>query len=81
MKISSTGESTVIANLENKKESVTNKKSNGAGLFSQKVEANGLAANADMTDVKDAAVGLSFYGILGAASVAFFALLILFWKK
>ncbi len=40
-----------------------------------------LAVNADMSGIKTSADTLGFYGILGAVSVAFFALIILFRRK
>jgi len=81
LKVSSTGKSTVIANLEDKNKSVENPKSDSGNLLSQNEEKMNLAANANMNGVKTTANMLGFYGILGAVSVAFFALIILFRRK
>jgi len=81
LKISSTGKSTVIANLENRNKSVENPKLNSANLLPQTEEEKNLVANANINSVKATDSPLAFYGIVGAVSVAFFALIVLFRKK
>jgi hypothetical protein len=81
LKISLLGKSTVIANLEDKNKSIENPKSDSVNLLSQNEEKMNLAVNADMSGIKTSADTLGFYGILGAVSVAFFALIILFRRK
>ncbi|MBA4122984.1 MAG: hypothetical protein H0X72_11045 [Acidobacteria bacterium] len=81
LKISSTGKSTIIANLENRNKSVENPKLNSANLLPQTEEEKNLVANANINSVKATDSPLAFYGIVGAVSVAFFALIVLFRKK
>lgn len=81
LKISSTGKLTVIANLENRNKSVENPKLNSANLLSQTKEEKNLVANANINSVKTTDSPLAFYGIVGAVSVAFFTLIVLFRKK
>jgi len=81
LKISSTGKSTVITNLENRNKSVENPKLNSANLLPQTKEEKNSVANANINSVKTTDSPLAFYGIVGAVSVAFFALIVLFRKK
>jgi len=81
LKISSTGKSTVIANLENRNKSVENPKLNSVNFLPQTKEEKNLVANANINSVKATDSPLAFYGIVGAVSVAFFALIVLFRKK
>ncbi len=81
LKISSTGKSTVIANLEDRNKRVDNPKSNSVNLLSQNEEENTFVTNANLISVKTAANSLDFYGIAGAVSIALFALITLFSKK
>jgi hypothetical protein len=81
LKISSTGKSTVITNLENRNKSVENPKLNSANLLPQTKEEKNSVANANINSVKATDSPLAFYGIVGAVSVAFFALIVLFRKK
>ncbi|CAN5852892.1 hypothetical protein BH24ACI1_BH24ACI1_23850 [soil metagenome] len=81
LKISSTGKSTIIANLENRNKSVENPKLNSVNFLPQTKEEKNLVANANINSVKATDSPLAFYGIVGAVSVAFFALIVLFRKK
>ena len=81
LKISSTGKSTVITNLENRNKSVENPKLNSANLLPQTKEEKNSVANANINSVKTTDSPLAFYGIVGAVSVGFFALIVLFRKK
>lgn len=81
LKISSTGKSTVITNLENRNKSVENPKLNSANLLPQTKEEKNSVANANINSVKTTDSPLAFYGIVGAVSVAFFTLIVLFRKK
>ena len=80
LRISRAGDATVFASLEGRNTPADNPKSNGAGLLSRDDEKN-LAANVEMRDIKPSANSMGFYGIVGAAGVAFFALIILVRRK
>lgn len=82
LKISSGGQSaTIVASLEGKNIRAENSLSNGVEVFSQNDGKENLIANANQSDFQTAANSFGFYGILGAASVGCFALIILFRKK
>jgi alpha-tubulin suppressor-like RCC1 family protein len=81
LKISSSGESTVIANSEDRNKPVENPKINSVNVFAKTEESN-LTASANVNGIKTTATNpLGFYAIIGALSVAFIALIILVKRK
>jgi hypothetical protein len=81
-KVSSSGAATLIANLEDRNQPVTNPKLNSVNMFAKTEASNIIASNADSGDIKDTATNpLGFYGVVGALSIAFIALMILAKRK
>jgi len=81
IKVSATGKSTVIANLEDRNKRIENPNSNAANQFSPIEEEKNLSGDMDTISVKSTANPIGSYGILMAAGIAFFALIILVRKK
>jgi hypothetical protein len=79
LKVSKTGESTIVVNLEGRNKRAENPNLNRGNLFSQDQE--NVAANVNPVSLKTGAISLGFYGIIGALSIAFFALIIFVKKK
>jgi len=81
IKVFATGISTVIANLEDRNKRIENPNSNAANQFSPIEEEKNLSGDMDTISVKSTANLIGSYGILMAAGIAFFALIILVRKK
>jgi hypothetical protein len=79
LKISANGNSTVVANLEDRNIRADNTNSINDNLFSQNQD--NAASSVNPTSLKTTAVPLGFYGVVGALSIAFFALIIFGRKK
>ena len=80
-KVSPTGKSTIIANLEDRNKSNNNRNSNKNNLLLQTEEEKNLISNAASNNINTSAYPLGFYGIVGAVSIAFIALIFLIRKK
>lgn len=82
LKISSSGEAAVIANLGGKNKSFETPNVNSVNAFTKTEASNLIASNANANGAKDAATNsLELYGIVGALSVAGIALIILVKRK
>ena len=82
LKISSSGAATVIANLEDRNKPDANPKMNSANMFAKSEASNLIASSPNLNDIKDTKANpLGFYGIVGAVSIAFIALIILVKRK
>lgn len=81
LKISADGKITVLANLEDRKFANNDSSLNNSNLSSQIDEQKNLVSKFDADKLQSTSLSPIFYGIIGAASVAFFALGFLVWKS
>lgn len=81
LKIASSGKTTVIANLAERNKPIENPKLNSNNMFT-KTEASNSIASVNVNGIKTTVTSqLGFYGIVGALSAAFIALVILVKRK